>query len=119
MLLVAASRPPAESHAPDVLEALAAERLEPAPLSVAAVGRLVGDELAAPCHEATGGNPFLVAAAAEHGELDPRNPARSVIRFVSRRLAGLGPDAVALARAVAVLGTDAEPRHAYALAGLA
>ena len=112
VLLVAASRPPSESHAPDVLEALAAERLEPAPLSVAAVGRLVGDELAAACHEATGGNPFLVAAAAEHGELDPRNPARSVIRFVSRRLGGLGPDAVALARAVAVLGTGrrAAPR---------
>jgi DNA-binding CsgD family transcriptional regulator/tetratricopeptide (TPR) repeat protein len=118
LLLVAASRPPAEAQAPDVLEALAVERLEPAPLSVAAVGRLVGDELAAACHEATGGNPFLVAAAAEHGELDARNPARSVIRFVSRRLAGLGAEAAALARAVAVLGTDAAPRHAYALAGL-
>ena len=44
--------------------------------------------------------------------------ARSVIRFVAGRLGRLGPDAQALARAVAVLGTDVEPRHAYAIAEL-
>ena len=44
--------------------------------------------------------------------------ARSVIRFVAARLDRLGPDVQGLARAVAVLGTDAEPRHAYAIAEL-
>ena len=126
VLLLAATRPPLESHAPELVDALGADpgvlRMEPAPLSVAAVGRLVGVELAEACHTATGGNPFLVSALVEHPELDagrlPEIGARSVIRSVAQRLGRLGADTEALARAVAVLGTDAEPRHAYALAEL-
>jgi DNA-binding CsgD family transcriptional regulator len=142
VLLVAASRPPVESHAPELIEALGADpavrRLEPAPLSSSAIAELFERELgrgAAPalvddCHGLTGGNPFLVRsvvdAVAEQGlepgaELAGRLPevgGPAVARFVARRLGALGPDAEALAQAVAILGTDVEPRHAEALAGL-
>jgi predicted ATPase len=142
ILLVAASRPPVESHAPELIEALGADptvrRLEPAPLSRGAVGALMERELGLPpapelvadCHAVTGGNPFLVRsvidALAERG-LEPtaeqagRLPdvgGPSVARSVARRLSALGPDAEALAQAVAMLGTDVEPRHAQRLAGL-
>ena len=72
VLLITGSRPPVESHVPELIGALEADpaviRLVPAPLSAAAVtelvrrdrGRLVADELGKPCHAATGGNPFLV-----------------------------------------------------------
>jgi DNA-binding CsgD family transcriptional regulator/tetratricopeptide (TPR) repeat protein len=128
VLLLAASRSAAESHAPELVEALEVTRVEPAPLSSAAVADLVARtggaaELAGPVHAATGGNPFLVGALLDVlDDLDaehlPELGARSVIRFVARRLTRLGPDAEALARGVAVLGTDAEPRQAYEIAGL-
>ena len=141
VLLVAASRPPAESHAPQLLETLGAEpavaRIQPAPLSEAAVaemagatlGRRSGGALGPACHTATGGNPFLVEALlrtlAERGdeapvgaEQVPEAGSRAIVRSVAQRLAWLGTGAEALARAVAVLGTDAEPRHAHALAEL-
>ncbi len=132
ILLLAASRPPIESHAPELVEALGGEpsvsRVEPAPLSLTAVSELVArrgrPDLAEAVHAAAAGNPFLVGAVLD--VLDERLTAddvpgvgaRSVSRFVARRLDRLGPDAQALARAVAVLGTDAEPRHAYAIAEL-
>ncbi len=143
VLLLAASRPPVEAHAPELIEALASDpvvrRLEPAPLSEAAVAELVRAQLGAEaaedfcraCHATTGGNPFLVrsllGAIAEAG-LEPsatqarRLPevgSRAVARSVARRLTRLGPDAHALARAVAVLGTNAELGRATVLAGLA
>src|ERR687898_756830 len=80
--------------------------------------------------EAKGGNPFFLHellrtvrddaieptadGAARVPELAPATVARSVLL----RLGRLGSDAVALARAVAVLGPDAELRHAAKLAGL-
>lgn len=142
VLLVVASRPPVEAHAPELIEALAADpavrRLEPAPLSEAAVAQLVrhqlgadaADEFCRACHTATGGNPFLVravlsavaekglAAHAAHAGRLPEVGSRAVARSVTRRLARLGDDAHRLARAVAVLGTNAEPHRASALAGL-
>ena len=142
VLLITGSRPPVESHVPELIGALEADpaviRLVPAPLSAAAVtelvrrdrGRLVADELGSPCHAATGGNPFLVrtllSALAAGDPGIPVHPDRlpelgggAVGRSVAQRLARLGQEAERLARAVAVLGTDVEPRHAYRLAGLA
>jgi DNA-binding CsgD family transcriptional regulator/tetratricopeptide (TPR) repeat protein len=132
ILLLAASRPPVESHTPELVAALGADpsvsRVEPAPLSLTAVRDLVTRrgraDLAESVHAGTAGNPFLVEALLD--VLDERLTAddvpvvgaRSVIRFVAGRLDRIGPDAQALARAVAVLGTDAEPRHAYAIAEL-
>ncbi len=123
VLLLAASRPPVEAHAPELLEALATDplvrRLAPAPLTRDAVAELVRGERGAAdpafcraCHEATGGNPFLVRAMLDGVD------ARTVGRSVERRLAALGPDALSLARAVAVLGTNADQHRATMLAGL-
>ena len=112
--------------------------LRPRPLSVTGVRRhLSGSllpgaepEFAEACHEATGGNPFLleelvadliardVPPIAESAgavlELAPGSMTTSVLV----RLRRLGEGALELARAVAVLGDDAELRHAAALAGL-
>ncbi|MDD7968789.1 AAA family ATPase [Actinomycetospora lemnae] len=137
--LVLAAQTPVGHVEPAVLDALrgaeVATVLRPGPLSRVAVATLVADALAhaAPavadaCHEATGGNPLLVrallAAAAETGtdlaapgavaELAPG----VVAAFVDRRLREAGDDAVAVAGAVAVLGTAAELRHVAAVSGL-
>jgi DNA-binding CsgD family transcriptional regulator len=112
--------------------------VRPAPLSRAAVATLVEDHLqAAPdaafadaCHRVTGGNPFLLrellrelgsegvapeaASVPLVGELAPATVARAVLL----RLARLGDDAAALARAVAVLGDGVPLRRACALAEL-
>ncbi len=110
-------------------------RLEP--LSVDAVrslvratlGKSAGDAFCQACREATGGNPFylqeLTADLARSG-LRPSDEAasrvasvgpRTVAHSVRRRLAALGEPAIALARAVAVLGSSAEHHHAAALIG--
>lgn len=114
-----------------------ARTLRPAALSVAAVGSLVSRRLgaAAPafvaaCHRATAGNPFMVTelleALAADGILPDEHGVRhvehlgpsTVARAVFLRLARLPPGANRLAHAVAVLGLDAELRHAAVLAGL-
>jgi DNA-binding CsgD family transcriptional regulator len=112
--------------------------IRPAPLSIEAATRLLRETLSpdaedgfcAACQEETGGNPLLlrelVHAIAAEGlaptkENVPRLrelEAQVGSRAVSRRLSGLPPEATALARAVAVLGDDADPRQAAALAGL-
>jgi DNA-binding CsgD family transcriptional regulator len=88
------------------------------------------DEFCRACHRATRGNALLVhellAALASEGITSARGfGARvtglgpvSVSCAVLPRLLRLGPGAVELARAVAVLGASAELRHAAALAGL-
>jgi len=88
------------------------------------------DEFCEACYRATGGNALLVhellAALASEGVgsgrgFGPRVSSLgpvSVSRAVLPRLLRLGPGAVELARAVAVLGASAELRHAAALAGL-
>lgn len=121
------------------LRALSETRvIEPAPLSLDgslgvmrhALGVEVPGELNAACHEVTGGNPFLLGelagALTTDGELDLRQavdrvhaltPA-AVARDVLARLGRLGPEALAVAEAVAILGADAQLRNVAALADL-
>jgi DNA-binding CsgD family transcriptional regulator len=93
-------------------------------------GPAAAQEFRAACHAATGGNPFFLGelfralqaarvaptaqGAARVAEQGPATLARSVLL----RTAGVSPDAAALARALAVLGSDAELRHAASLASL-
>lgn len=82
------------------------------------------------CQAATHGNPYLLQALARAARDEGMSPdaagavavadlgPRSVARAILRRAGALAPGAVDLARAVAVLGPDAELRHAAALAGL-
>ena len=142
MLAVASLRP----NEPGVDAALLVELLgdplavplHPRPLSETAVAELVrgrlGDEadpaFAEACHAATGGNPLLlnellkaletegVQPVASHvatvRELGPRAASRAVLV----RLARLHADAVAVARAIAVLGDGADLAAVAALAGV-
>jgi DNA-binding CsgD family transcriptional regulator len=111
-------------------------RLEP--LGFEAVSELVRSEFGAggdvgfveACHAATGGNPFfvmeLLRAALSDGiepvesqalkvpQLGPKEVARAILV----RLARLGDSAGRLAKSVAVLGADAELRHAAALSAM-
>jgi DNA-binding CsgD family transcriptional regulator len=142
LLLVVAVRPHEPDAQGELVAALGAGRsgeiLAPAPLSEAAVGRLVAErfahtparEFVAACHAATAGNPFLVgeliaalssdcvAATAENaqrvGQIGPQTVSRSVLARVSQ----IGRGAGALTEAVAVLGGRGELRHGAALAGL-
>jgi len=112
--------------------------VRPRPLSAPAVAAIVrarlgagaDDAFGAACHRATGGNPLyvreLVGALADAGveptaaaadAVDTVGPA-AVTRFVLHRLERLGPDATALAQAVAVLGDDVDPAIAARLAQL-
>lgn len=116
----------------------ALEVLEPAPLSEAASTEVVRELLAQEtdaalcraCHQASGGNPFLLrelalalgdqdvsllgADAAAVAQLAPAG----IRRMILLRLSRLPADAAALGRAVAVLGDGVELSHASALAGL-
>jgi len=112
--------------------------IRPAPLSVEAVTVFLGERLSASadetfcaaCHAETGGNPLLlrelVRAIADEGlvPIEANVPrlhalaARAGSRAVSLRLSRLPSAATALARAVAVLGDDADPHQAAALADL-
>ena len=112
--------------------------VRPRPLGPTAVARLVAGRLgthpepafAAACHEVTGGNPLLVglllgALAAERIEPDVEQTAivrtigaRAVSRMVLTQLARLTPDAVTIARTIAVLGDGAEIRMVADLAGV-
>ena len=106
--------------------------VRPGPLSVAAVASMMNGadpEFVSACHTAAGGNPLLLAvhlralseagvepvaaSAPRVGEIVPDGLAASV----RRRLERIGADATAAARAVAVLGDDADPGHVAAVAG--
>jgi DNA-binding CsgD family transcriptional regulator/Tfp pilus assembly protein PilF len=114
--------------------------LRPEPLAAPAVASVLrgafGEreppaELVEACRRATGGNPFLITELA--GELAAGNedPAATPVAVVDSigpvavrrslllRLGNLGPAARRLARAVAIMGGEAELRHAAAVAGLA
>jgi DNA-binding CsgD family transcriptional regulator len=125
---------------PDVLSELrgypASSRLELRPLGREASSALVrdalgdhaGQQLGRAAYAATKGNPFLLEALlqalrAEDGSvpdeaavlsLGPQPVADAVVRRIGR----LGADAVALARAIAVLGRPAPLRYAAALTGM-
>jgi hypothetical protein len=107
--------------------------LRPAPLGTTATAALIrrtvtdaSPELCNSCHDLTGGNPFLlrelaaelvdagVAAAAGVRAVTPD----LVRRRVAAQLARLPAGSTEIARAVALLGPDAELRRAAAVAGL-
>jgi len=120
-----------------VRDDLAGVVMRPAPLTRSAGEQMIRNGLgdATPgfvnaCHNATGGNPLLLKAllAALHedgvapddsGLAAVRHRAQAIVAtFVLARLRQLPPPAGALARAVAVLGRDAELRQAADLADL-
>src|SRR5436190_17118219 len=134
--LLVAARPEAEVEEAHLLATLTADPhadvVHPAPLSAAAVGRVVEARLgAAPeeaftaaCHRATGGVPFLVRELVEAVSLDGMSPdartaarvevvgARTARRWIQLRLGRLPAPAARLARAVAVLERAHLPRAA-------
>jgi DNA-binding CsgD family transcriptional regulator len=142
LALVVALRP----EAPDEQQALVARVVSdplavcvrPGVLSAPTAARMLGevtsaraeDAFAAACHNESGGNPLLLrelvrAVAAEGLEPVAANAshvheiaARAGSRTVSVRLSSLGHEATKLAQAVAVLGDDADPQLAGALAEL-
>ncbi len=142
-MLLAGRPPDAAGDEPGTLWAQLASRpsaaaIYPRPLSepaaVALARERLGAEAAAEfchaCHTATGGNPLflrellgalsaagVVPSAAAADAVQAVGPA-AVSRFVLHRLAVLGPAATELARAVAVLGDDSEPRLAGRVSGL-
>jgi DNA-binding CsgD family transcriptional regulator len=132
VVLVASVRSSEADANQAILEELTSEPhaqvLMPGPLTEGAVAEVVRDRMgdavdaafAEACHASTGGNPLLLnellkALVADHiapdaahvdvvRELGPRAASRAVLL----RLARLSPDAVEVARAVAVLGDGAE-----------
>jgi DNA-binding CsgD family transcriptional regulator len=117
----------------------AAKRLAPKPLTPAASGKHVGAitrttiddrRVAAACHAATGGNPFLLSqlaqALADAGvapsvaaiETIKTLPPERLVQAVMLRLGPLSSAAVLTLRALAVLGDGAELRDLVDLAGL-
>jgi DNA-binding CsgD family transcriptional regulator len=139
VLAAAAGRPPDSDPLLDELAAHPATAvLRPEPLSVEAVGRGLRDSVlpgaeprfALACHEATGGNPLLLGELAVElalREVEPEDGNAEVVHELAPeslsaavlvRLRRVGEGAPELARAVAVLGDDAELRHAATLAEL-
>lgn len=130
--LVALACRPDEAGAASALARIAtdaqAQRLVPRALSPAAAGVLLAGELerepeaafAATCHEVSGGNPFLlhelartiaaqaISPSAEQASRVHELAPERVTRTVLVRLARLSAAARAVARAVVVLGDDAD-----------
>jgi DNA-binding CsgD family transcriptional regulator len=116
----------------------AARVLHPRPLTAdgaaLVVRRSLGgdadDEFCRACHRATGGNPLFLrelVGALSDADVAPTSAASrtvtevgppAVSRFVLRRVERLGPSATSLARAVAVLGGQADIGLAAAAAGI-
>jgi len=141
VLLLATIRtgePDADEDLLDAVRQAAAMSLSPGPLSPRAVGSIVASRLGeepeeafvAACHTATGGNPLLVRELVAGLELDGTPPTarhagavrsvgpRAVSRTVAARLARLHPEALATARAVAILGDGIAVGVAARFAGL-
>ena len=140
--LVVAMRPGEPGKTGELLRAIAAtphaRTLRPAPLSdtgvralaTSALGRDPDARFVTACRELTGGNPYLLCellgaagaegmrATAADAEQLARLAPEGVLRTVAGRLAALPEAAGRLARAVAVLGDDANLRHAAALASV-
>ena len=112
--------------------------VEPGPLSEAGCAALIaarfgaepGPEFATACHGATGGNPFLIGELADALARDGAEPTdeeaervrklgpETVSRSLLLRLMRLPPACASVARAVAVLGTQADLRPTAELAGV-
>jgi DNA-binding CsgD family transcriptional regulator len=141
VLLILAGRaaPPDEvGAAARALSGVEPSLLRLAPLSDHGVAVLVrealsvdaDEEFCRACAHATGGNPFLLVEALAALRADGIAPVSAqaprvsslhpdtISRAVLARLARLGPEAIRLARAVAVLGPAAELRRGALLAGL-
>jgi DNA-binding CsgD family transcriptional regulator len=140
--IVVSLRPGEPGEDPSLLGQIVSDPLatviRPAPLTMGAAARFVrntlspdaDDAFCAACHEETGGNPLLLrelmhAIAAEGlTPTDPNVPrlrelgARAGSRAVTVRLSRLPPESRRLAEAVSILGDDADPRQAAALADL-
>jgi DNA-binding CsgD family transcriptional regulator len=138
--LLAAVRPAAPAAEDEALLAVRAEAavmVRPRLLSQAAVaamvaeraGGQVGEQLCAAVTRASGGNPFyvreLARVALEGGPLDTLEVGGLAARGgegvavpVAARVRRLGPGALALAQALAVLGDGCQLRHAAVIAGL-
>jgi hypothetical protein len=139
MLLAMRRGDPAEMSGPLVaVRAQAATVLRPALLSEQAVSAAVraaaggeaSDELCQVVYAACGGNPLYLAELLRAAELSGRplaalQPAEllgggleGIARQVITRVNSLGPGALGLAQALAVLGDGCELRHAAAIAGV-
>ena len=139
VLAVGRGDPPGRDPLLDELSAHASTTLlRPRPLSSAAAVRQLRASrfpeaepaFAEACHEATGGNPLLLEGLASdlaaRGVRPDDESAPAVLELapgavttgVLVRVRRLGPGALELARAVAVLGDGAELRHATELSGL-
>lgn len=141
LLIVLTQRPPQNGPEPPPQQRMAAlhgvQVLMLAPLTSGSVAKLASAELGELAdgvplafEETTGGNPYyvheLIRAVAEQQERGVAVDAESVraaapssvVRSVRARLGRLGADAVALARATAVLGEDGALAQAAELAGL-
>ena len=140
--VVVGLRPAEEGEDPGLLDQIVTDPLatviRPAPLSAEATARFLREALSpeaddafcATCREETGGNPLLLRELVHAIALEGLAPtaanlphlreleARAGSRAVSLRLSRLQPQATALARAVAILGDDADPRQAAELAAL-
>jgi DNA-binding NarL/FixJ family response regulator len=141
VLLVLACRPGepgAERSLARIVTDATARRLTPRALSPRGAAALLADTLerapeeafAATCHEVSGGNPFLLRELARTLAAEAVDPTagqasrvralapEQVTRTVQLRLARLAPEARAVARAVVVLGDDADSGLTGAFAGL-
>jgi DNA-binding CsgD family transcriptional regulator len=137
LALIVAARPAAPGGRHAMLSAEHAfMRIEPPALSIAGTARLFEEVLGRPgsaavvarAHAVTRGIPLYLFELLHHARslgLDPLSdvivdgrPPPQLVRLVGDRLTRLTPAARALARAVAVLGSDADARRARALAGL-
>ncbi|HEX3189125.1 MAG TPA: AAA family ATPase [Streptosporangiaceae bacterium] len=131
--VVVALRPaePASRQGPLAKIRTAAPVIRPALLSAAGVAAIVRAALGAgtpdatcqALREASGGNPFYLGELLRaQSAADPgggRLPAsEAVARHVEARIRRLDPAALGLAQALAVLGDEAQLRHAMAMTGL-
>ncbi|HKD33737.1 MAG TPA: AAA family ATPase [Gaiellaceae bacterium] len=140
--IVVGLRPAEPGEAPNLLAQIVADPMttviQPAPLSAAATARLIRERVSAEaedgfcdaCHELTGGNPqllqdlrhWIVAESVEPSDANVDRlrevAALAGSRTLAARLTRLSPEAIRLARAVAILGEDVDQRRAAALAEL-
>ena len=96
----------------------------------ATAGGEASDELCAAVYAACGGNPLYLTELLRAAELSgqplaalepaglPAGGLEAIARQVITRVNSLGPDALGLAQALAVLGDGCELRHAAAIAGV-
>lgn len=142
VMLVVSVRPAEPGAHADVVSRLiadpAADTLRPHALSVEAVADLAATRLGSPaapefaaaCHAATAGNPFYVqmllselagrdvAPYAENGKLVAEIAPRNVSRALLLQLANLPPATIPLAKALAVLGDEADETVLQAVAAI-